>query len=232
MRRTLREPASLSESLHRRLNAYALAASAAGVSVLAMAQPAEAKIIYTPAHVVLGARSNTAYNLDLNRDGIRDFTLSHGYNYSSTTGFLFSIVQMEPYEENANRIAGPSAYASALRAGVRVGPSNRFSGNGIMAVGRANGRSGIPTYQGVWANKGKGLQNRYLGLTFAIKGKPHYGWARINISKYPFTTTLTGYAYETIPNKPIVAGKTKGPDVITLQPASLGALAAGASQRE
>jgi hypothetical protein len=27
--------------------------------------------------------------------------------------------------------------------------------------------------------------------------------------------TLTGYAYETIPNKPIVAGATKGSDVIT-----------------
>jgi hypothetical protein len=34
--------------------------------------------------------------------------------------------------------------------------------------------------------------------------------------------TLTGYAYETIPNKPIITGKTKGPDVITLDPATLG----------
>ena len=40
---------------------------------------------------------------------------------------------------------------------------------------------------------------------------------------------LTGYAYETIPNKPIIAGKTKGPDVVTISPASLGHLAAGAS---
>ncbi len=40
---------------------------------------------------------------------------------------------------------------------------------------------------------------------------------------------LTGYAYETIPNKPIIAGKTHGKDVITLEPASLGHLARGAS---
>ena len=40
---------------------------------------------------------------------------------------------------------------------------------------------------------------------------------------------LTGYAYETVPNKPIITGKTTGPDVITLDPATLGHLAQGAS---
>jgi len=39
--------------------------------------------------------------------------------------------------------------------------------------------------------------------------------------------TLTGYAYETIPNKPIITGQTKGPDVITVQPERLGELARG-----
>jgi len=49
------------------------------------------------------------------------------------------------------------------------------------------------------------------------------------VRRYYITATLTGYAYETIPNKPIIAGKTHGKDVITLQDASLGHLAAGAS---
>ncbi len=39
-----RTPSRLSDSLHHRLNMYALAASAAGVGVLALAQPAEAEI--------------------------------------------------------------------------------------------------------------------------------------------------------------------------------------------
>jgi len=43
----------------------------------------------------------------------------------------------------------------------------------------------------------------------------------------PLKALLTGYAYETIPNKAIITGKTKGPDMITVQPGSLGALAAG-----
>jgi hypothetical protein len=52
-----------------------------------------------------------------------------------------------------------------------------------------------------------------------------------NPENYKITATLTGYAYETVPNKPIIAGKTKGPDVITVQPdtapGSLGRLALG-----
>jgi len=68
-------------------------------------------------------------------------------------------------------------------------------------------------------------------LRFKIHGKTHYGWARLSIpfADYKFTATLTGYAYETVPNKPIIAGKTKGPDMVTVQPVSLGHLATGAS---
>ena len=82
---------------------------------------------------------------------------------------------------------------------------------------------------------GSNVSNRYLGLKFTINGKTHYGWARLNVSfqinqgRGTLKATLTGYAYETIPNKAIVAGRTKGPDVVTLEPASLGHLARGAS---
>jgi hypothetical protein len=47
--------------------------------------------------------------------------------------------------------------------------------------------------------------------------------------KVSLTATLTGYAYETIANKPIVTGKTHGKDVVTVQPASLGHLAQGSA---
>ena len=60
---------------------------------------------------------------------------------------------------------------------------------------------------GRWDN----VDNRYLGMKFTINGKVHYGWARLSVTnlkdKFRITATLTGYAYETIPNKPIKAGK-------------------------
>jgi hypothetical protein len=52
----------------------------------------------------------------------------------------------------------------------------------------------------------------------------------VSLKRGQIAATLTGYAYETIPNKPIITGETKGPDVITLDPATLGHLAVGASQ--
>jgi hypothetical protein len=68
------------------------------------------------------------------------------------------------------------------------------------------------TFAGQWANGGKGVRDRYLGLRFIIKGQVHYGWVRLNVSfkNGEFSGLLTGYAYETIPNKAIATGKTKG----------------------
>jgi hypothetical protein len=95
------------------------------------------------------------------------------------------------------------------------------------------------TWAGQWANGGKGLKNGYLGLKFTLNGKVHYGWARVSLTvkNNGFdTATLTGYAFETIPSKPIVIGATKGPDdaepdaslsTPTAKPATLGELAAG-----
>src|SRR5206468_9629825 len=78
MKRSPRRSRSvIAESLNKRLNYYALAASAAGVGLLSLSQPANAEIIFTPANVTTGAPGST-YNLDLNNDGIPDFTIK-GY---------------------------------------------------------------------------------------------------------------------------------------------------------
>src|SRR5579863_1553594 len=75
MQQTSRKSSTLSDSLQRHLNAYALAASAAGVGVLTLAQSSQAKIVYTPAHVTIGYGGVHTFSLDLNHDGIADFAL-------------------------------------------------------------------------------------------------------------------------------------------------------------
>jgi len=87
----------------------------------------------------------------------------------------------------------------------------------LVAHGTSYGRHSSATlWQDQWANGGKGLKDRYLGLKFYIRGEVHFGWARVTVTTTgkTFTATLTGYAYETIPNKSIIAGKTKGRDGI------------------
>ena len=76
---------------------------------------------------------------------------------------------------------------------------------------------------GPWVGKGNGVRNRYLGLKFVVDGEVHYGWARLSVTlghdrqHGDVVGTLTGYAYETVPDKPIIAGRITGPDVITMQ---------------
>jgi hypothetical protein len=76
------------------------------------------------------------------------------------------------------------------------------------AVALPKAVNGLKYYGGPWLH----VKQAYLGLKFVIKGKTHFGWARVKLSvpKFsgPMTATLTGYAYETIPGKAIIAGAT------------------------
>jgi len=197
-----RKTANFSDSIQHQLDIYVLAASAAGVGVLALAQPAEAKIVYTKIHVVIG--SNQIYQLDLNHDGLADFKIDNQRFFTDT--YVASLSALPAQANNAvvgkQPHVGYANYAYALLPGARVGPKQPFSG-AFMAWSIGVDRAGQ------WVN----VRGRYLGLKFRIKGKVHYGWARLNVTVggSKITATLTGYAYETIPNKPIIAGATKGP---------------------
>lgn len=219
-----KDGAQLSDTLLRQVNLYALGAAAAGAGMLA--QPAEAKIVYTP----ITLRLTNATPLDLNNDGTNDFVLHTRYFVTST--FNFQTVSVRPYF--SNEIAAKSAWAAALPAGARVGNGRKFSkAANVMAKVRSTNQHGSSAqFSGPWADGGKGVKNRYLGLQFSIKGKVHYGWARLNVRYVGQQfrnqqATLTGYAYETIPNKAIITGKTKGSGVITMPPGTLGNLALG-----
>jgi hypothetical protein len=231
-----RKTFKISDSLNRQLNTYALAASAAGVSVLALAGASEAKVIYTETHQVTHA--HFPLYIDLNHDGIRDFVLRTTYYRGS-----YFEVGLDAFGYRDNAVAGRrishSGYffsaASALPAGARIGPERKFPVRFPFMAEELF--SGVGTGQdgdlGAWVGKGNGVGNRYLGLKFVIHGKVHYGWARLSVTlghhwQYDDVSgTLTGYAYETVPNKPIITGKTKGQDVIAVQPDTLGELARG-----
>jgi hypothetical protein len=235
-----RIPSDLSESVHHRLNMYALAASAAGAGVLALVPSSEAKIVYTPTHKQIVPKHTLP--LDLNHDGKTDFRFHDTFSCTSFCEYIVGGITVIPARQ-VNEVVGYAGhsrhYAFALAAGVQVGPKSPFSqGNRVMVYGGYDaGTTTVGYCVGPWKN----VHNRYLGLKFTIKGKIHYGWARLSdtCSKNGENTALlTGYAYETIPNKSIIAGKTHSAgdteQVIpasltspTPMPAELGALAMG-----
>ncbi|HEV7550618.1 MAG TPA: hypothetical protein VGP65_02995 [Candidatus Angelobacter sp.] len=238
------EPAAqLSESLHQQLNAYALAAGAAGVSFLAWPQPAEARIVYTAKHQVIGLSSR--FSLDLNHDGKADVTFfetRHSTDEGGRITHLFASAAagnaLKGYRYFTS-IGSGLPFASAVRKGQRIGGSQtRFGYGGRNTMAWANTSAGGGGTGGAWGNIV--LQPyRYLGIRFQIKGKAHFGWARLIVtcSGVKITATMTGYAYETVPEKTVVAGQTTGShdsaetqsiSPLAPQPPSLGQLARGA----
>ena len=233
-----RKTFKISDSLNRQLSTYAQAAGAAGVSVLALAGASQAKVIYTATNQV--TRTGFPLYIDLNHDGIRDFLVRTSF-YEGSSGLEVGL-NASGYRNVNNAVAGRrfsrSSYflsgACALPAGAQIGPKGNFSVRfPFMAEELFKGVGSQYSDLGPWAGKGNGGKNRYLGLKFVVHGKVHYGWARLSVTlghhrQYgDVSGTLTGYAYETIPNKAIITGKTKGQDVITFQPHTLGGLARG-----
>src|SRR5581483_318058 len=227
--RPSRTPSTLPESLSRRVNHYALAASAAGVGLLAMAQPAKADIVFTPANVTVATPSGT-YDLDLNSDGIPDFVL-RGYGDGINNAFMAINVtgagEAVQFAKTCNGTLGTyCSYAAALNQGDKI-PGKLLAIDGVN-IEVANAQGSNFDYRGFWHN----VQNHFLGLKFRINGQTHYGWARLSVREVGASVTvhITGYAYETVANQPIRAGQKGGTAVVSTQEkrGSLGALARGA----
>jgi len=235
--RPARTPSPFPSTLHQNLNAYALSAAAAGVALLAMSPPAEAEIVFTPVNGQIAGGSK--YALDLNHDGVIDFTITNDLHLS-TTPFGDDLNISPAVKGNAiwqgpreryNQIA-----AAALPAGVPVGSGKPFVfQNANMAY------ASLTAFTYVSGGPWKNATNRFLGLKFLINGEVHFGWARLTVladsHREAVRATLTGYAYETVANQPILTGKTSGTAEdasITLPAGSqskvqLGLLALGAS---
>lgn len=229
-----RKEKHLGNALNKKLVAYVAAATAAGVAILAVPDAA-AEIRYTPVHVLVA--SGAAYWIDFNHDGMRDFGLRRRPIYSG------SLLQAIPGDTGVNEVvlaaSGRSDSAAALMAGAAIGPNQKFasrtsyaySGFAMAQVGSAV--SGT-FFRGPW----KDQINKYLGVKFFVNGEFHYGWVRMTVTHDLKLTAVTGFAYETEPNKAIRAGNESGSNDESagrplpsgseiFEPATLGMLAVG-----
>jgi hypothetical protein len=185
---------------------------------------ANSKIIYTDVTPDSAILSTTdSFNLDLNNDGITDFVFKRttrggecggddlfGYGYR----YYINLSVVPGNEKN-----GVITYALALDSSADIISESLWTTvsqtliNGMFASsGRCNGLPANPS--GDWIN----VMDKYLGLKFMKDNNTYYGWARLS-SSYTrkqgsvFITsgqlTLKDYAFNSIPNQPILAGQTK-----------------------
>lgn len=220
-----RTKTAIHPKLEKNLAAYFAAAGAAGVGVLALAQPAQAKVVYTATNTVVNAPTA----IDLNHDGIADFSLG----FAAGIGHSFWLEATPQVAGDA--IRGTNGAAAAGFLGVPVGPGAKFTtnsyyGHGVFMAGFF--QYSFSSFFGPFAN----ATNRYLGFKFLINGQVHYGWARMTVTNALRNVVITGYAYETTPNSKIIEGHISdgtadnlAPAVpLTAQPPTLGMLARGA----
>ncbi len=181
----------------------------------ALALPAKAEIVYTQVNVSIPVGGS--YNLDLNGDGVTDFTLKskliQGYCQSGDE-YVWSL-SIVPASGNdvvtASEQIGPD-YASALLYGVLVGDNQNLYPSGAILAELSWGSCGTGT-MGQWLN----LPTRYLGLQFrAPDGTTHYAWAKLSTVAYvdqhqhlQATTLLSGFAYQTSAGAGILTGATQ-----------------------
>lgn len=228
--------AKLSSSLQRDIANYALAAGAAGVSVLALSPLSDAQIVYTPIHEFMG--TNSKILIDFDHDGVPDAIIREVSCIDSSV-IRANSLQAVPRKIGGGIQEGHYGWPAApLAFGSKIGPAASFYTHPALM---ANIVTHYDYYWGSWVS----APPSYLGIRFPIHGESHYGWARVHIqynNNYQYIAVLlTGYAYETQANRPILAGD-KGdynPDdevenemslseQTTKPPRSLGRLARGA----
>jgi hypothetical protein len=209
----------LSMTIDRRLTTYSATAIAAGVSLLALAAPAKAEIVVTKKTIPIPVtpEGTTLVSISLNNNGVNDFEFSlYSFAYHSAHRTL----RMWPLEGGGvmgKKVVSGRSYASELMRGAKIGPSANFNA-GKPLIEDSDGFGGYTqggrTYYtkqlgGSWGNNAK---NAYVGVRFLIGGKTHYGWIRMTVttsqSHGAMSVVITGYAYETVPNKAVTAGET------------------------
>jgi hypothetical protein len=208
----LKMSSKLSESLHRNLGAYALAAGAAGVAVLACSVPADAAPVCKNPHLTIPG-TNT-YALNPAGQQIAPFNIVDTFNNPSSNSFgWWNRGFFTPNSAGANAVLDKNGFPADLAAGASIGPAAQF-GPGksyglLFTYGYGSGRRGrLKDHQG---NLQFG-QDNYFGFKFSVSGQVHYGWVRLHVTfgrgtdGQSTSTHILSYGYESTPNTAILAG--------------------------
>lgn len=217
-----RTPSALPSSIDKGLLAYATSATTAGVGLLALASPAQAKIVFTPSNIHIPENAGLIH-LDLNHDGVADFAFSAGSRFGSARaplGFYANSLVVTP-EQPGNEVGAITSSkgfdcAAKLRGQVQVGPGKHFEPSMLVMFQVAGDYTNQFSAHCPWLDRRGG----FLGFKFMIDGETHYGWARVG-EIGTRSASIRGYAYETTPDQPILTGATTDPATASLSSPSL-----------
>ena len=195
----------LAGHLLSRLNSYGLAASAAGVALLACSNSAEAAPVCGSLSVTLRNTDTYAFNPAFQKQA--PFNVAHTYNeLSSHTQSLQARGFFIANTPGAKVMASANGLPTELASGASIGPGGNFG------KGKQYGLLFGYYYRSRFKGNFQPNQGGYVGFQFTQSGQPHYGWLRVKLAKQNgarFSAPallLSEFGYESSPNTSITAG--------------------------
>jgi hypothetical protein len=180
--------------LSEKIKSYSLFSTA----LLASTAVADAQIVYTdlePDFWGLTINGGSAFDVDLNNDGIIDLTVTGVRNYSASNSWHLV--------EGVTAASGNSANSNPLNYGEFISASLDLVGGWQLLAAGYNTSSGFG-YSGPWFAQ----YEKFLGVRFSYNGEQHYGWMRLTMDSWNFI--IYDFAYELRPDFPVMAGDTSG----------------------
>jgi len=171
-----------------------------------------AQIVYTDVNpdltITQSSIGSSVHALDINNDTITDATLAASKTSSANAVLLGTSSGSEAL------MCCPILQARAINHNVAIGSNpngtNAYWSNNQNARlrqvplggGGPGGPNPIPF--GDWSTPA----DRYLAIRFLVGADWYYGWVRVSVSVGGNSFTIQDYAYNSIPNQPILAGQT------------------------
>ncbi|MBC8047535.1 MAG: T9SS type A sorting domain-containing protein [Fimbriimonadaceae bacterium] len=167
---------------------------------------ANAQIVYTDVDPDETYTSGTLY-IDLNNDGINDFKITNTTAGGGRCGSN-KFVKITPL--NSNSVSKSAGYPAKHNSDFIINETCVWNGAPNQVLRSNHWYTGIfgecyNSYSGHW-----GFGDGYIGLKLNVGDTIYYAWARLNVSLgiTSSTVTIKDYAYNSIPNQPILTGET------------------------
>ncbi len=182
------------------------------IAILGSTQIANAGVVYTnvdPDSVwvanYLGQNiiDSCMFPIDFNNDNITDAEIKGSYWYSSyTSNIAFTLKLDNP----KNKVVSQNTLVSKLNQNSSINSNLSWNKTYGQSAYLYNGFFGEFTtdIKGEWIKANK----KFIAIKFENNGNYYFGWIRVTTSKSPWEIKIHDYAYNDVPNTPIIAGDT------------------------
>ena len=191
------------------------------VTAMMFAVSAHAQIVYTDVDpdltITQSDTGSVVQGVDINNDGIIDINMTAAWaeGYSPQEGY-YTIKRVDVgcsagsqllmyYFFNVLELAKPVSITAIIDSASQTWSDIPF---GATLVVNAIGGNNDPF--GDWSD----TTDRYLGIRMPEGGDWVYGWVRVSVAQDSISFTIRDYAYNSIPDQPILSGQTTTTGII------------------